>query len=97
MKKLIMLLIIAMIVECSAMAEKDCFAELGRLGIDTNLNLKCNHLQASFPPCRCLAAVNDALHRLPPLSLDRMKKLLRICSLLECAKYKHIRLNDNYV
>ena len=39
MKKLIMLLIIAMIVEFSAMAEKDCFAELGRLGIDTNLNL----------------------------------------------------------
>ena len=50
---------------------------------DTNLNLNCNHLRASFPPCLCLAVVNDALHRLPPLCLGRTKNLLRICSLLD--------------
>ena len=50
---------------------------------NTNLNLNCNHLRASFPLCRCLAAVNDALHRLPPLGLGRAKNLLRICSLLD--------------
>ena len=50
---------------------------------DTNLNLNCNHLRASFSLCRCLAAVNDALHRLPPLGLGRTKNLLRICSLLD--------------
>ena len=49
----------------------------------TKLNLKCNHLRASFPPCRRLAAVNDALHRLPPLCLGRTKNPLRICSLLD--------------
>ena len=51
--------------------------------IHSNLNLNCNHLRASFPPCLCLAAVNDALHRLPPLCLGRTKNLLRICLLLD--------------
>ena len=49
----------------------------------TNLNLKSNHLRASFPPCRCFTAVNDALHRLPPFSLGRTKNLLRIGLLLD--------------
>ena len=52
-------------------------------GIDTNLNLNCNHLRASFPPCLCLTAVNDALHRLPPFDCGRTKNPLRICSLLD--------------
>jgi hypothetical protein len=49
----------------------------------TNLNLKSNHLRASFPLCRCFTAVNDALHRLPPFSLGRTKNLLRISLLLD--------------
>ncbi|MBQ3270647.1 MAG: hypothetical protein IJH09_12095, partial [Clostridia bacterium] len=55
--------------------------DLFHVFIYPNLNLNCNHLRASFPLCRCLAAVNDALHRLPPLGLGRAKNLLRICSL----------------
>ena len=51
--------------------------------IHSNLNLNCNHLRVSFPPCRCFTAVNDALHRLPPFSLGRTKKLLRIGLLLD--------------
>ena len=50
---------------------------------NTNLNLNSNPLRAPFPPCRCLAAVNDALHRLPPLCLGRTKNLLRIYLLLD--------------
>ena len=34
---------------------------------------KTQHLWAPFPPPRCLASVNDALHRLPPLRLAGTK------------------------
>ena len=33
-----------------------------------------------FPPWLCFASVNDALHRLPPLSFARTKNPLRICA-----------------
>ena len=47
---------------------------------DTKFHLIHAHLRASFPPWLCFASVNDALHRLPPLSFARTKNPLRICT-----------------
>ena len=46
----------------------------------TKFHLIHAHLRASFPPWLCFASVNDALHRLPPLSFARTKNPLRICT-----------------
>ena len=52
---------------------------------DTNLNLNYEHMQASFPLWLYLAAVNDALHRLPPRGFARTKNPLCIYSFLDWA------------
>ena len=48
--------------------------------IYTKFHLIHAHLRASFPPWLCFISVNDALHRLPPLSFARTKNPLRICT-----------------
>ena len=55
-------------------------AILTKLATNTKFHLIHAHLRASFLPWLCFASVNDALHRLPPLSFARTKNPLRICT-----------------
>ena len=52
----------------------------GQLRDDTKFHLIHAHLRVPFLPWLCFASVNDALHRLPPLSFARTKNPLRICT-----------------
>ena len=50
------------------------YLDLMTMNSDTNLNLTSNHMRASFPPCRCFTAVNDALASPSSVQLKQNEK-----------------------
>ena len=56
---------------------------------NTKVHLIHAQLRAFFPFPRCLASVNDALHRFPPLCLAGTKNPLRICTCLRSTLVLH--------
>ena len=62
-----------------AMKERRLQSAIAARPGNTNFRLIHTHLRASFPPWLSVAAVNDALRRLPSLRVARTKNLLHIC------------------